>query len=56
MTYIKKVHRAAITTLTTHDGPINGHKKCSEYITKNVADLLEKEFERNSPSIKCGGS
>ena len=48
----KKVHRAAITSLDTPEGPINSHKKCSDFITKNVADLLENEFDFDERSQK----
>ena len=48
----KKIQRAAITTLSTPEGTINGHKKCSEFITKEVADLLENEFKFDERSQK----
>lgn len=48
----KKIQRAAITTLSTPDGIINGHKKCSEFITKDVANLLENEFKFDDKSQK----
>ena len=48
----KKVYRAAITSLDTPEGPINGYKKCSDFITKNVADLLENEFDFDERSQK----
>ena len=48
----KKIQRAAITTLATPDGLINGHKKCSEFITNEVSELLENEFDFDERSQK----
>merc|ERR1712240_411073 len=46
----KKIKRAAISSLTTPEGLIYGHKKCADFITKEVSDLLENEFEYDTRS------
>ena len=49
----KKITRSAILELELEHSPIKGHKKCSEYINNDVANLLENKFnfEERSKNI-----
>ena len=44
--------RSAILELETPNGQIQGHKKCSEFITQSVSELLEFSFNFEERSQK----
>ena len=46
----KKITRSAITSLESPNWTLTGHKKCSNYITQNVSELLENKFNFNKGS------
>ena len=48
----KKLTRSAIISLESPQGPLNGHKKCADFITQSVSDLLENKFHFNESSKK----
>ena len=43
----KRITKSAILSLESLQGPLNSHKECAKFITKNVSELLENKFQFN---------